>query len=69
MTVEVVRRPPGTKGCAAQARCWVVERMVWLGRHRRTTRDFERYENTSEALICLASCYLLLNRLQPAKVC
>jgi putative transposase len=67
VTVEVVRRPPGTRGFAVQARRWVVERSIaWLSRHRRLTRDFERYEASSELLIFLASCHLLLKRLKPA---
>jgi putative transposase len=67
VTVEVVRRAPGTKGFAVQARRWVVERtLAWLGRNRRLSRDVERYEATTEALIYLASCHLLLKRLAPA---
>ena len=66
VTVEVVRRPAGTRGFVVQARRWVVERtFAWLGRNRRLSRDFERHEVTSEALICLASCHLVLKRLHP----
>jgi putative transposase len=69
VTVEVVRRPPGTRGFAVQAKRWVVERtLAWLCRHRRLSRDFELYETTSEAFIYLASCHLLVKRLHPAKV-
>ncbi len=66
VTVEVVRRPPGTRGFVLQARRWVVERTIaWFGRNRRLSRDFERYERTSETFIYLASCHLLLKRLKP----
>ena len=67
VAVEVVRRPPGTPGFVVQARRWVVERtFAWLSRHRRLSRDFERYEHTTETLLYLASCHLLLKRLKPA---
>ena len=66
-TVAVVRRPPGTTGFVLQARRWVVERtFAWLSRHRRLSRDVERYEHTTETLLFLASCHLLLKRLKPA---
>lgn len=67
VTVEVVRRPPGTRGFVVQARRWVVERtFAWFGRNRRLSRDVEVYEQTTETLIYLASCHLLLKRLYPA---
>lgn len=66
VTVEVVRRPAGTRGFVVQARRWVVERsLAWYGRNRRLSRDVELYETTSETLIYLASCHLLLKRLAP----
>ena len=65
--VEVVRPPTGQRGCVVHPRRWVVERtLAWPGRNRRLSRDFERYEQTSEALIYPASCHLLLKRLHPA---
>jgi putative transposase len=68
VTVEVVRPPAGQRGFVVQAKRWVVERTIaWLGRNRRLSRDFERYEQTSEALIYLASCHLLLKRLHPVR--
>ena len=66
VAVTVVRRPPGQRGFVVQARRWVVERtFAWLTRHRRLSRDYERYATTSETLIYLASCHLLLKRLHP----
>jgi putative transposase len=66
VTVAVVRRPAGQRGFVVQAKRWVVERTIaWLGRNRRLARDFERHETTSEMLIYLASCHLLLKRLHP----
>jgi transposase len=67
VTIEVVRRSPGTRGFVVQARRWVVERtFAWFGRNRRLSRDVELYEQTTETLIYLASCHLLLKRLYPA---
>jgi len=54
--VEVVRRPPETKGFTVLPRRWVVERTFgWLGRYRRLSRDFEHTVISSEAMIYLAS--------------
>ena len=41
--VEVVSKPPGTKGFTVLPRRWVIERMfVWLGKYRRLAgRDYE----------------------------
>lgn len=67
VTGEVVCTPAGQHGFAVQAKRWVVERtFAWRGRNRRLSRAFERYEQTAEALIYLASCHLLLKRLRPA---
>jgi putative transposase len=66
VTVEVVSKPAGMRGFVVQARRWVVERtFAWLGRNRRLSRDVERYEETSETFIYLASSHLLLKRLTP----
>lgn len=70
VTVEVVRPPAGQRGFVVQAKRWVVERtLAWLGRNRRLSRDFERDEQTSEMLIYLASCHLLMKRLYPISNC
>lgn len=67
VSVEVVRRPADQVGFVVQAKRWVVERsLAWFGRHRRLSRDFEVYAETSETLIYAASCHLLLKRLKPA---
>jgi putative transposase len=67
VTVEVVSRPPGARRFVLVARRWVVERTrAWFGRHRRLSRHVERYEETTETFIYLASYSLLLQRPQPA---
>jgi len=54
--LEVVRRPPETKGFTVLPRRWVVERTFgWLGRYRRLSRDFEHTVISSEAMVYLAS--------------
>jgi putative transposase len=62
--LEVVQRPPGTRGFAVQPKRWVVERSFsWLSRNRRMSKDYERKVQTSETLIEVAGIRLLLRRL------
>ncbi len=59
--IEVVSRPPGTKGYVKVPRRWVVERtFAWLGRYRRNSRDYERYPESSEAMIKVSSIHRML---------
>ena len=65
--LEVVQRPPGTKGFSVPSERWLVEwTFAWLGRCRRLSKDDERQTETSEALIRLAMIYLMVRRLEPA---
>ncbi len=60
-TLEVVRRPEGTKGWVVLPRRWVVERTFgWLGRYRRLARDYEHTVKSSEAMTYLASTRRML---------
>jgi putative transposase len=62
--LEVVERPPGTKGFAVLPRRWVVERsFAWLGRYRRLSKDYEALTATSEGMIWAAFGGTLLRRL------
>jgi putative transposase len=64
--IEVVRRPPGSEGFVKWPRRWVVERTVaWLGRSRRNSRDYERYTDSSEAMIKVSSIHRMLRILKP----
>ena len=46
---------------------WIVERtFAWLGRHRRLSKDYEFRVQTSETLITIAACALMLKRLAPS---
>lgn len=69
ITVEVVARPPATKGWLLLPRRWVVERtFAWLGRFRRLSKDYEFFTQTSEAMIFGVLSFLILRRLtRPAR--
>jgi putative transposase len=62
--LEIVRRPPDTKGFQILPRRWVVERTFgWLGRYRRLGRDYEHQTLSSESMIYLASIHRMLKLL------
>ena len=64
--VEVVRRPPGSKGFVKLPRRWVVERtFAWLGRYRRNSRDYEWLPESSESMIRISSIHRMLRLLCP----
>ena len=46
---------------------WIVERsFAWLGRNRRSSKDYEYRVQTSETMLNIAATRLMLNRLAPA---
>ena len=64
--IEVVGRPAGSVGYVKLPRRWVVERThAWLGRYRRNSRDYERYTESSEAMIKVCSIHRMLKLLAP----
>ena len=65
LRVEVVSKPPGTKGFVVLPRRWVVERSFgWLSKYRRVAgRDYETNPRVSEAIIKVCFCHLMLRRL------
>jgi putative transposase len=64
--IEVVKRPPGSEGFVKLPRRWVVERtFAWLGRYRRNSRDYERFAESSEAMIKISSIHRMLRLLKP----
>ena len=64
--IEVVSRPPGSKGYMKLPRRWVVERtFAWLGRSGRKSRDDERSTGSSEAMIKVSSIHRMLRLLKP----
>jgi putative transposase len=75
-TVEIVKRPSKWVWCPIDEEQppmprwttlpwgWVVERtFAWLGRHRRTSRDYEYLTEMSEAFIYTAMMRLMIRRL------
>jgi putative transposase len=64
--IEVVSRPPGSKGFVKLPRRWVVERtFAWLGRYRRNSRDYEWHTRSSESMIRISSIHRMLRLLKP----
>jgi putative transposase len=62
--LEIVRRPPETKGFVLLPKRWVAERtLAWLGRSRRMSKDYERRTQSSEAMVRISSIHLMLKRL------
>ncbi|MGI4734256.1 MAG: IS5 family transposase [Janthinobacterium lividum] len=68
LRVEVVSKPPGTKGFVVLPRRWVVERSFgWLSKYRRVAgRDYETNSLVSEAIIKACFSHLMLRRLAKA---
>lgn len=64
--LEIVSRPPGSKGFILLPRRWVVERtFAWLGRYRRQSKDYERLTASSESMVKVSSIHIMLRRLKP----
>jgi len=64
--IEVVSRPPGSEGFVLLKKRWVVERtFAWLGRYRRHSRDYERFAESSEAMLKVSSIHRMLRLLKP----
>jgi putative transposase len=64
--IKVVERPAGSVGFVKLPQRWVVERtFAWLGRYRRTSRDYEWRPESSEAFIKVCSIHQMLKRLSP----
>jgi putative transposase len=62
----IVRRPEGVKGWIHLPKRWVIERTFgWLLRFRRHSRDYEREEESSEAMILVSMISIMLHRLAP----
>ena len=65
-SLEIVKRPKGQKGFVVLPRRWVVERTLgWLGRYRRSSKDYEECPASEEAIILIAMINLMVHRLEP----
>jgi putative transposase len=59
--LEIQSKDPEVKGFAPLRKRWVVERtFAWLGRCRRNGKDYERREDSGEAMVHLASIQRML---------
>src|SRR5713101_7510160 len=66
--LHIVSRPDGSKGFVLLVRRWVVERTFgWLGRYRRLSKDYERRNDSGEAMVKIASIHVMLQRLAPSQ--
>ena len=64
--IEIQSRPLGSPGFTPVRKRWVVERTnAWVGRARRNSKDYERLASSSEAMIQISACHLMLRRLAP----
>jgi transposase len=62
--LEQVKRSDRQKGFAVLAKRWVVERTCgWLVKHRRLSKDYEAWCETSESMVYVAMIRLMLARL------
>ena len=61
-TLEIVRKRDAAVFKVLPKR-WIVERTIaWINNSRRMSKDYERYTNTSEAMIQLAAIRIMLKR-------
>ena len=64
--IEIQSRPESALGFAPVRKRWVVERTnAWEGRSRRNSKDYERLVSSSEAMLEINACHLMLRRLAP----
>ena len=62
--LEIVKRSDQTKGFVILPRRWVVERTIsWVNNHRRLSKDYECWPETSETMIHLVMIDVMLHRL------
>src|SRR5262249_17005267 len=66
--LEIVSRPPGTKGWILLPKRWVVERtFAWIGRCRINSKEYERLTESSEAQVQISMVRPVLKRLTPSE--
>ena len=62
--LQPVLRPVGVKGFVILPKRWIVERtFAWMNLHRRTSKDYERLTENSEAVLHIAMIDLMSTRL------
>ena len=64
-TLEITYPSPNPYGFGGVPVRWVVGRtLVWLGRYRRLSKDYEHCTKSSAGMICAASIVTMLKRLE-----
>ena len=64
--LEIQSKDPEVKGFQPLRKRWVVERtFAWLGRCRRNGKDYERREDSSEAMLKISSIQRMVRFLDP----
>jgi putative transposase len=64
--LAIIKRSDQDKGFKLLPKRWVVERTFsWLGRYRRLSKDYEKFPETSEAMIQMAMIHVMVRRLEP----
>jgi putative transposase len=62
--LEIIKRNTDIAGFHILPRRWVVERTFgWFGKYRRLCKDYEYYEDSSEAVIYACMTHIMLRRL------
>jgi len=62
--LKPILRPKGQKGFVLLAHRWIAEcTFVWLGCHRRLSKDSERFPKSSEAFIYIAMTRIMIRKL------
>jgi len=65
--LEIVRKPPGTKGFSLLRKRWMVERtFAWLSANRRLSCHYENTAESAEALLQVAMMRLMVRRVAKA---
>lgn len=63
-TLQVVKRSDDMKGFHVLPKRWIVERTFgWIGRYRRSSKDYEELIGSSESVVFLAMSHLMIRRL------
>ena len=66
--LTITKRSDKEKGFKVVPKRWVVERTFgWLGRYRRLSKDYEKFPETSEAMIQMAMIHIMVRRLEPTR--
>jgi len=66
ISLNVIGKPPGQKGCAVIPKRWVAEHSIaWAGRNRLARKAYNRNPESSEAFLYPGSIAMFLSRLYP----